>query len=112
MSSPAWAMASRVRATVPRPKPQGLAEPAPRVGEDAVPRRALAPLARMPRHLRGAPHALGMRHQDREAAVRGGKSRDAFGRAVRIVRIGFGRAAPVIDVPERDPRLRRFALRI
>ena len=47
----------------------------------------------MPRHLHGAEHALGMRHQDREAAVGGREPGDALRRAVRIVRIALGRLA-------------------
>src|SRR5688572_20541385 len=44
------------------------AQPRARVAEHAQPRRIFAPLARVPRHLDGAEHALGVRHQDRHAA--------------------------------------------
>src|SRR5690348_4866896 len=44
-------------------------DPAPGVAEHPHPRRILAPVAGMPRHLHGAEHALRMRHQDRKAPV-------------------------------------------
>ena len=46
-----------------------LTDPRACVVEQALPRRALAPLGGMPRKLHGAEHALGVRHHDRHAAV-------------------------------------------
>jgi hypothetical protein len=44
----------------------------PRVAEDPHPGAVLAPAVGVPRHLHRAEHALGVRHEDREAAVGGG----------------------------------------
>src|ERR1700761_8620963 len=71
------------------------AQPATRVLEHAHPRApvrdALAPAFRMPAHLYRAMHALGVRHQHREAAVRRRHRGDAVRRSVRIERILLGR---------------------
>ena len=75
------------------------------------PRRNLAPLVRMPGHLHGAEDALGMRHQDREAAVGGGEAGDALRRAVRVVRIASRSAGRDGRRSAARRRLRRVELR-
>ena len=55
--------------------------------------------------------ALGMRHQDGDAAVVAGQAGDAVGRAVRIGGIARGDAAVAVDVAQRDMRRALVAAR-
>jgi hypothetical protein len=55
-----------------------LSDPAPGVAEDSHPRRFVGPARGMPREQDRAEHALGMGHEDREAAVGRGDGGDAL----------------------------------
>src|SRR5262245_9494289 len=55
----------------------------------------------MPGELHAAEGTFGVRHQDREAAVRRGEAADAAGGAVRIRGVALGHAAGGLDEAER-----------
>src|SRR5690606_8938581 len=65
-------------------------DPDPRVAEEAHPGAVLAPLLRRPAELDGAEDALGVRHEDRRAAVGTRESRHAERRAAGIERVDVG----------------------
>ena len=71
--------------------------PAPRIAKHAHPRTCRTRVARSPAHLHIAEHALGVRHQQREAAIGGGHRGEAIGAAVRVEGVGLGRGAFVVD---------------
>ena len=57
-------------------------------------------LLRAPRKLLRPKQAFGMRHHDRETAVRRGQAGDTARRPVRIGRIVFGDSAAIVDEPQ------------
>src|SRR6185295_152871 len=85
-------------------------DPAPSVAEHAHPRRVLAPVAGMPRHLHAAEYALRMRHQYGKTPVGRRESGDALRRPVRIVRVSLGRRTAVVDEAQGHQRFGRGLL--
>src|ERR1700754_399827 len=61
--------------------------PDARIAEHAHPRRILAPVLRVPAHLRRAEHPLRVRHHDRDATVGGRECGQATRRTVRVERV-------------------------
>lgn len=57
--------------------PRSASHPGARVVKHLHPRAVLAPFRGMPRQLRRAEYALGVRHHDRQSTVGGGERRDA-----------------------------------
>src|SRR5262245_5952662 len=90
-----------------------LADPHARVAEHPHPRAVFAPLWRMPRHLHGAEHALGVRHDHGDATIGRRHRCDTVRRAVRVRRIDLGDVAVAVDEPRADQLLclERFELR-
>src|SRR5260221_7049788 len=62
-----------------------LTDPAARIAEELHPRRILAEARRAPGQLHTAEAALGMRHDDGEAAIGGGEGGGALPRAAPVV---------------------------
>src|SRR4029079_3369346 len=85
-------------------------DPAARVAEHPHPRRVLAPVAGMPRHLHAAEYALRMRHQYGKTPVGRRESGDALRRPVRIVRVSLGRRTAVVDEAQGHQRFGRGLL--
>src|SRR5437773_11148678 len=75
-----------------------LLHPFSRVAEDAHPGRILRAAVRRPRQLHVAEDPFRVRHDDGEAAVGRGEPGDAPRRAARIVGIGLGDVAAVVDI--------------
>ena len=80
--------------------------PLPRILEHPQPCAVFLTLARIPRVLHGAEHALRVRHHDRKTPVRRGESGDALRRTVGVERVDFGGLAGVVHVAQRHQGLR------
>src|SRR5690625_2753803 len=78
-----------------------LFQPQPGIVEHLHPRRKSAPRARRPGIVDGAQQALGMRHENGDAAVAGGQARDALRRAAGVVGVAFGNLAATVDIAQR-----------
>src|SRR5260221_4253319 len=82
-----------------------LLDPVACVAEHAHPRRVFARAVGRPGHLDVAEYAFRVRHDDGEAPVGGGEPGDSPRRAARVVRIGLGYLAAVVDVAHGDESL-------
>src|SRR2546427_689500 len=87
-----------------------LIDPAARVAEELHPGRVFAKTRRAPGILDAPEAALGVRHEDGEAAVGGGEAGNALRAAARVVGIDLGRLAAVVDVAHADQRWVPFEL--
>src|ERR1700676_3199851 len=82
------------------------------VAKHAHPWRVLLPLVGMPRHLHRPKHALGVRHQNREATVRRRQAGDTTRRAIGVVGIKLGHFVSIVDEAKGRQRIRGLELRI